>query len=56
MMRGLACDDGEGLCTTVPFAVLIEVPFVGEVFISLLEASDEEVPFAGGIEEPGSFR
>ena len=58
MIRGLGSDDGEGSCTAVPFAVemLFEVPFVGKDVALLFEAFKGEVPFAVGIEEPGSFR
>ena len=42
----------------MPFAVetLLEVPLVGEDVTSLFDISDGEMPFALGIEEPGSFR
>lgn len=58
MIRGRGSDVVEGSCTAVPFAVgfLSGMSLVAEDVTSLFEVSDGEVPFAVGIEEPGSFR
>lgn len=58
MIRGLGSDVVEGSCTAVPFAVglLFGMSLVAEDVTWPFEASDGEVPFAVGIEEPGSFR
>lgn len=46
MIRGLGSDGEGGSCTTVPFAV----------DALKFNESDGEILFAGGMEEPGSFR
>ena len=58
MIRGPESADGQGSCTAVPIAVeiLLEMPPVGEDVTSLFEVLDGCILFAGGIEEPGSFR